>query len=392
MPRGVSVSLPHPADVHLGFVPLLDAAPLILAAEMGYFADEGLQVALHRQIGWGNVRDKLVYGQLHASHALLGMPPVSVLGRDRFPEPVTAVMSLGTGGNAITLGRRLTEVGVTTAVALRQWLASRGRDATLDDKRPTLGHVFSCSMHHYLLREWLAGAGIDPDRDVRLVVRPPSQMGRQVETATLDGFCAGEPWNTLAVESGAALVVAATADLFPGHPEKVLAANGRWLARSPHAAVALVRAVLRACAFCHDPANAGRVADALSRPGYLDLPAELLLRCLARGTAKSGRRSAVANHDPAGTFPSATHAAWMLTQMIRWDHVPPEPAIDLLATARASIAGDTYRRAAEAIGIACPADDFPPMALPGRATFDPIRHRRTTRNPELLTTAAAMST
>ena len=77
MPRGVSVSLPHPADVHLGFIPLLDAAPLILAAELGYFADEGLQVALHRQVGWGNVRDKLVYGQLHASHALVGMPPAA---------------------------------------------------------------------------------------------------------------------------------------------------------------------------------------------------------------------------------------------------------------------------------------------------------------------------
>src|SRR4051812_12480552 len=88
VPKAVSVSLPHPADVHLGFVPLLDAAPLILAAELGYFADEGLTVALHRQIGWGNVRDKLVYGQLHASHALVGMPPASVLGLDRFPEPV----------------------------------------------------------------------------------------------------------------------------------------------------------------------------------------------------------------------------------------------------------------------------------------------------------------
>ena len=89
------------------------------------FADEGLLVALHRQIGWGNVRDKLVYGQLHASHALVGMPPASVLGRDRFPEPVVAVMSLGTGGNAITLSRRLTDTGVRNVNDLATWLSRR---------------------------------------------------------------------------------------------------------------------------------------------------------------------------------------------------------------------------------------------------------------------------
>jgi len=53
------------------------------------------------------VRDKLVYGHLHASHALVGMPPLSLLERDRFPESLSAVMALGTGGNAITLSRRL---------------------------------------------------------------------------------------------------------------------------------------------------------------------------------------------------------------------------------------------------------------------------------------------
>lgn len=397
MPRGVSVSLPHPADVHLGFVPLLDAAPLILAAELGYFADEGLQVALHRQIGWGNVRDKLVYGQLHASHALVGMPPVSVLGHDRFPEPVTAVMSLGTGGNAITLGPRLTEAGVDGAAALSRWITARrrGHSAHGQDGRPVFGHVFSCSMHHYLLREWLAGAGVDPDKDVRLIVLPPPQMTRQVRGGTIDGFCVGEPWNTFTEQSGAGRIMMATADLMPGHPEKVLAANRRWLTRSPHAAVALVRAVLRACAFCHDPANAGRIAAVLSRPGYLDMPAELLLHSLTRGRANAGRISTAPNHDPAKTFPSATHAAWLLTQMLRWGHLPPEPETHVLAAARESVAGDVYRQAAGALNIACPADDFPPMALPGRAVFDPIRQRlttpttKTTRRPEPLAAAAA---
>jgi ABC-type nitrate/sulfonate/bicarbonate transport system substrate-binding protein len=383
----VSVSLPHPADVHLGFVPLLDAAPLILAAELGYFADEGLQVALHRQIGWGNVRDKLVYGQLHASHALMGMPPVSVLGGGRFPEPVTAVMALGTGGNAITLSRRLTDAGVRNAHSLAtSGLVGARPGGGAGGPRPILGHVFSCSTHHYLLRDWLAAGGVDPDRDVRLTVLPPPQMVGQVRAGALDGFCAGEPWNTLAEQSGTGRIVAATAARLPGHPEKVLAVNRRWLARSPEVAVALVRAVLRACAFCHDPSHAGRVAEVLSRPGYMDTPADLLARSLSRKDSGGGGIGATApSHDPAATFPSATHAAWLLGQMIRWGHLPPGPATDVIAAARASVAGDVYRRAAGAVGIPCPDNDFPPMALPGRATFDPARERPT--QPELLTTA-----
>ena len=335
MPRVISVSLPPPADVHLGFVPLLDAAPLILAAELGYFADEGLHVALHRQIGWGNVRDKLVYGQLHASHALVGMPPASVLGRDRFPEPIVAVMSLSTGGNAITLSRRFCDAGVRRASDLAAWLARRAKDAAT----PTLAHVFSCSTHHYLLRAWLAGAGIDPDRDVRLGVMPPPQMAGQMLAETLDGFCVGEPWGTLAEARGAGRVVAATADVVPGHPEKVLAVNRHWAARAVETTAALVRAVVRSCAFCDDRGNAGRVAEVLSRPGYLNLPVDLLARSLASKAAP--------RHAAASTFPDPAHGAWVLNEMIRWGHLPAAPGTDVDGTARASVDVEVYRRAVE---------------------------------------------
>ena len=104
--------------MRIGFVELLDAAPLIAAAELGYYADEGLRVTLERQIGWGNVRDKLVFGNLQASHALVAMPPLSVMGRARFPEPLTTIMGLGTGGNGITFGHRLTDAGVNSAAEL----------------------------------------------------------------------------------------------------------------------------------------------------------------------------------------------------------------------------------------------------------------------------------
>src|SRR5438477_474251 len=83
-----------------------------LAKEMGFVADEGLDVSLHRQVGWANVRDKLSFGHLDAAHALLGMPLASQLGRDSFSEPLVSVMGLGCGGNAITVRRGLFEMGV----------------------------------------------------------------------------------------------------------------------------------------------------------------------------------------------------------------------------------------------------------------------------------------
>ena len=81
--------------LRIGFVPLIDAAPILVAEALGFFRREGLAVSLHRQVGWANVRDKLSFGQLDAAHALLGMPLASHLGRDSFNEPLVALMGLG---------------------------------------------------------------------------------------------------------------------------------------------------------------------------------------------------------------------------------------------------------------------------------------------------------
>jgi len=356
--------------LRIGFVALLDAAPLIAAQELGYFQAEGLRVELERQIGWGNVRDKLVFGHLAASHALVGMSPVSLLGQDRFPAPLTSIMSLGTGGNAITLGRRLTDVGVDNLESLARYVSSRKRS-----QLPLIAHVFGCSMHHYLLRDWLASGQIDPDNDVTLCVLPPSQMNRQLATGALDGFCAGEPWNTAAEHAGLGKIVAATTDLLPDHPEKVLATSQRWLIGNEPVAEALIRAVLRGCQYCSDPANFPDLAKTLARPQYLDMAEAVVLKSLTldRWYARPGRRGATAlrNCSTAVTFPAVTHGLWLLDQMRRWGHVPPE--VDVAAIARAAVNTGPYRRAAAAMGLACPPDDLPPMRS-ASGWFDPKQH------------------
>ena len=220
-------------------------------------------------------------------------------------------------------------------------------------------------MHHYLLRDWLAAGGVDPDSSVQFCVLPPNQMTRQLDKGTLDGFCAGEPWNTVAEQDGLGRIIAATTDVLPDHPEKVLAVSRRWLSRSYAAAVSLVRAALRGCAFCADTNNVPAVATMLSKASYLDMPVDVILKSLAidrwLGGASRKAMGLVRNCSPAMTFPAATHGAWILGEMMRWGHLPA----DANAVTIAMKAVDTrpYREAAGDLNLQCPPDDLPPMRL-----------------------------
>ncbi len=371
-----SVAPSSPSVVRLGFVPLTDAAPLLVAADQGYFADEGVRVRLDRQIGWGNVRDKLTFGQLDAAHALVGMPLLSVLRREPFAEPLVALMNLGTGADAITFGRRLCDAGVATAAALAEWA---GRGTRAGGPVPLLAHVFGCSAHHYLLRAWLADGGVDPDRDVRLCVLPPPQVGRQLEKGYLDGYCCGEPYNTLAADGGFGRLVAVTADVVPGHPDKVLAVTRRWADAHADLLPRLCRAVLRGMQFCDDADHLPAVAEVLARPEHLALPAAAIHRSLTllRTFAGPGSARAVGRverrgrpFDPASAFPSVTHHAWYAAQMARWGHLEADADVPTLAPA--CVSADPFRRAADDLGVACPDAAAPPMRLrAGAFTMDP---------------------
>jgi ABC-type nitrate/sulfonate/bicarbonate transport system substrate-binding protein len=358
--------------LRLGFVPLVDAAPLIAAAELGYFADEGVRVILERQIGWANVRDKLAFGHLDASHALLGLPLDSALGHDGQGEELVGVMSLSSGGNAITLSRRLTDAGVNSAATLARFIHDPHRDRQL-----IFAHVFNSSTHHYLMRDWLDAAGIQPDLDLRLRVIPPAQMTQHLAGGHLDGFVVGEPWNTLAAGAGCGSVVCPTTDILPGHPEKVLATTRRWADGNGAVLTAVIRALLRACAYCNDVKNAAALAEMLAQSKYIAVDAEVIRASLSldRSFGLNPRFASVRPLDwamrsfaPRGTFPSRTHAAWLLEQMIRWGHAPADA--DLIAVADRCTDSRPYRRAAESLGIACPADEYPPMALRGGRFFD----------------------
>ena len=203
--------------MRLGFVALSDAAPLIVAETQGLFTDAGLTVELRREIGWATVRDKIIYGELEAAHAPAPMLWSAQLGIHCPPCDVLTALVLSANGNAITLSRTLWNQGVRDDAALRSLIRTRRGGQPL-----TFGVVFPFSSHHLLLRSWLRSAGIDPDKDVRIVIVPPPQMFRNLAAGTIDGFCAGEPWNSLAVREGIGWCRLCSASATPDHVEKVL--------------------------------------------------------------------------------------------------------------------------------------------------------------------------
>ena len=261
--------------LRLGFVPLTDCAPLAVAQELGIFQRHGVAVSLSRELGWASVRDKMIYGELDAAHALGPMLFQLALGLTGNTCACFTPLILSAQGNTITLSRRLWNAGVRAAASLKAFRAGKRTPEPL-----TFGIVFPYSFHHLLLRDWLAAGGLAIDRDVKLVVVPPPQMVANLKAGHLDGFCAGEPWGSLAVETGTGHCVASSARLSPMHPEKALLVRQSVLDARPDEVVAITAALLDACAWCDVAANADQLSQLLAQPRYLGISRAAILKSL----------------------------------------------------------------------------------------------------------------
>ena len=362
------------ARLKLGFIALTDCAPLVVAKEQGLFEAEGLDVTLSREASWANIRDKVASGALDGAHMLAPMALASTLGAGASAVPMIAPMSLNANGSSITLSKDLTAqvralggdeapVGSPrTAHALKRLIDRRG---AVGERPLTFAVVFPFSIHNYLLRYWLADAGIDPDRDVRLTVVPPPRMAARMLAGEVDGFCVGAPWGAVVEAAGAGEIWVQSSRLWRGAPDKVLGVTAAWAARHPNTLQALLRALVRAAMWSDQPDNREVLAEMLSRPAYVDAPAAALRRAL---TPAEG--FALQFHDEDASYPRRAHALWLLSQMHRWGQI--DGTVDLRTAAEQVYRPDLYMKAvgAEPSG-SLDAAPLKPM-FDGR-TFDPAR-------------------
>lgn len=344
--------------VTIGFIPLVDCAILVAAAEKGFAEAEGLQLALVRETSWANIRDRAMLGHFDAAQMLAPLPIASTLGAGgHLQVPMVAPFSLGLGGNAITLSEKLWSAleadGATLAdgpAATVGHLARHVARRKAEGREPlTLATVYPFSGHNYELRYWLASGGIDPDRDVRLVVLPPPFMVDALAEGQVDGFCVGEPWNSLAVEKGVGVIAATKSALWRQGPDKVLGLRRQFAEDHPERLEALIRALYRAARWASDPGHLDELAGLLSRPAYVGgSPAVMQAALSGRITRRKGVASGeipdfLVFHAHAANFPWQSHALWFYSQMVRWGQVPYRS--EDLARVRQVYRPDIYRAA-----------------------------------------------
>jgi nitrate/nitrite transport system substrate-binding protein len=362
-------------QLKIGFIKLTDMVPLAIAYEKGFFEDEGLYVTLEPQANWKVVLDRVITGELDASHMLAGQPLGATIGVGTKADVITA-FSMDLNGNAIT---------VSNAV-WQQMLAGIPKDAQGKPVRPVkadalkpviagfrqqgkpfrMGMVFPVSTHNYELRYWLAAGGVHPGfysssdvtgqvkAEVLLSVTPPPQMPATLEAGTINGYCVGEPWNQQALFKKVGVPVITDYEIWKNNPEKVIGVTRAWADKYPNTHLAMIKALIRAAQWLDaSPANRKEAAALISQSHYVGADARVISASMT-GTFEyaPGEKRAVPDFNVFwryhATYPFLSDAIWYLTQMRRWGQIEEgKPDSWYIDTAKKVYRPDIYLKAAQ---------------------------------------------
>ncbi len=374
----------------LGFIKLTDMAPLAIAKEKGFFAEEGLTVTLEPQANWKVLLDGVIGGQLDGAHMLAGQPIAASIGLG-VKGDLVAPISLDLNGNAITLSNKVYAMiaptlpkgadGKPTHPISAAVLKPVAAKLKAEGKPLKMGMVFPVSPHNYELRYWLAAGGINPGfylpkdvagttgADIQLSVTPPPQMPSTMEAGTIDGYSVGEPWNQAAVAKKIGVPVVTDHQIAEFNPEKVFSLTKAFVEANPKTTKALIRAIIKAQMWldAESGKNRAEAVEILAKPNYVGADAKVIAASMtgqftfAPGDARPAPDFNIFFRNNAG-YPFYSDAIWYLTQMRRWGQIP-EAKDDAwyLTTAKAVYRPDLYMAAAKSLvdeGKA-PADAFP---------------------------------
>lgn len=372
------------SDLKLGFIKLTDMAPLAIAKEKGFFAEEGLNVTLEPQANWKVLVDGVGGGQLDGAHMLAGHPIASQAGIGSKVKLVTP-LSLDINGKGITVSNRvyaviapsLSKDKPTSAEVLKPVVAK----AKAEGKPFKMGMVFPVSGHNYALRYWLAAGGLNPGyylpadtagatgADVQLSVTPPPQMPATMEAGTIDGYSVGEPWNQAAVAKKIGVPVIVDPDIAGTTGDKVFGLTEDFAAKNPKTVQALLRALIRAQMWLDADSGKNRpeAVKILALPKYVGADEKVLMASMTgkftfgEGDTRDTPEFNQFFADQAA-FPFQSDAIWVLTQMRRWGQIAEtKPDQWYFDTAKAAYRSDLFTEAAKSLVAdgKAQASDFP---------------------------------
>jgi ABC-type nitrate/sulfonate/bicarbonate transport system substrate-binding protein len=375
--------------LNVGFAATIDCAVLIAAQELGLFRKFGLRVRLRREVGWATIRGKLLHEELDAAAAHASMLFSIYCGIGTVRRSCLTGLLLGFNGSAITLSKELWNMGVRDAATLAEVILK------LKGKRTfTFGVVLELSSQNLNLRKWLHSGGLNPDRDVRTVVVPSALVHDTFRAGHLDGYCVAEPWNSAAAFDGSGWIVAATSEVEPDQPEKVLLVLQDFAERREEEHLRMIAALIEASRFCDEPENRLELARMLSQPQYFDVDRALLANALV-GPFESGQGSrtvkdfVIYDSRRAGA-PTRAKGKWVfdLVQKIGGNSSNPALRSEIIAKV---FREDIFRKAARLAGNGIPqkhASDRVSPFFPPESPLVPAVPRRGT--PETLLPVAEM--
>lgn len=347
---------PEKKEVKIGFIPLTDCSSVVIAAVMKFDEKYGIKITPSKEASWASVRDKLVNGELDASHVLYGLIYGVQMGIAGPKKDMAILMNLNHNGQAITLSKKLNEMGVKDGTSLKALLDKEKRDYTF-------AHTFPTGTHAMWIYYWLAAHGINPFTDVKTITVPPPQMVANMRVGNMDGFCVGEPWNNRAIVDRIGFTAETTQAVWKDHPEKVLGCTAEFVQKYPNTARAMTAAVIDAGRWIDASlSNRQKASEIVADRAYVNTDKEVITaRMLGRYDNGIGKTWDDPNYmkfynDGLVTFPFLSDGMWFMTQHRRWGLLKEDP--DYLAIAKKVNRIDIYKQAAEAAKAPLPKSDF----------------------------------
>lgn len=361
--------------VKLGFIPLTDCSPIVMAKELGFFKKYGVEVIVTKESSWANVRDKILTGELDGAHCLYSMPFSVYTGvGGKAGSEMKIAMMLNVNGQAITLSNDFCgKVGFKQMNKVTPVVAAKLKA----EKEVTFAMTFPGGTHDLWLRNWMSIAGLN-QKAVKIITIPPPQMVANMKVGNMDGFCVGEPWGGVAVKQGIGFTQVATQDIWKDHPEKALVVNKDFSTKHKADLVKVMKAIMEACKWLDVPANRKKAAAIIGKAPYVNAPAEVIENRLMgnyelgcnQGTEIYDNDYMLFHKGGMVNYPRKSHAIWAMAQFVRFGYLDAAP--NYKAIADKLILQDLYEEVAKSMNVKVPTDDMKPFSLTmDKTVFDP---------------------
>jgi len=363
---------PETTQVKLGFMPIFEAAPLIIAKEKGFFAKYGMTEAeISKQANWGSARDNVEIGSagggIDGGQWQMPMPYLiseGLITKNNVKVPMYVLAMLNTQGNSIAIAK--SQAGKNISLDI-----SKAKDYIQELKKAgtpfRAAYTFPKVNQDFWIRYWLAAGGINPDQDVSLLTVPAAQTVANMKTGTMEGFSTGDPWPGRLIKDDIGFVAALTAQMWPSHPEEYLGMRADWVDKNPKATKAILKAVMDAQQWCDKPENRKELAQIVAKASYFNVPAATLEPMFMGKYVMGDGQPDVDDFNMAVrywktdrgsiSYPYKSLDLWFLTESVRWGFLPKtylESSKNLIDKVNRS---DLWKEAAKEAGI--PATDIP---------------------------------